>query len=198
MFTTEIISASAMMVVVINPFSKMFYIMILKEQYSEKDLIYVVSRSNLIGLLILIIFAIAGSFILSVIFNIDVNALRIAGGIVLAKIGFTYLEKGGKFTIEKTQSILEMSAVPIATPLIAGPAAITTVITISVEYSILVACFATTIAIIINSLFMLSSLFISERLGKTTISILIRILGLFIMAVGIQMIIIGTENFIPQ
>ena len=192
----ELIDAIILMLIVINPFSKMFYVASLREEFTENEVKYVISRSNIIGLLILVIFAIFGSYILHDIFHIEVDALRVAGGIVLAKIGFDYLEKGAHFVIEKTRNILELSAVPVATPLIAGPAAITTVITVSAEHGLLIGCAASSTAIIINTVLMYISVWITEKIGKTTLSILIRIIGLFIMAIGIQMILIGIRGFI--
>jgi len=42
---------------------------------------------------------------------------------------------------------------------------------------------------------MVVSISIGERIGRTTMSVFIRILGLFIMALGIQMILSGIEAF---
>jgi len=192
----DVLNASVFMLIVINPFSKMFYIASLKEEYTSSELRYIVSRGNLIGLIILVTFSIAGSYILTYLFHVDVLSLKIAGGIVLAKIGYDYLEKGAQFVLEKTRNILEISAYPVATPLIAGPAAITAVITISAEQSIILSCVSSTTAILLNSLFMYLSVNAADKLGKTSLSIFIRILGLFIMAMGIHMILTGVKLFV--
>jgi len=196
MINPPIIDSFLLMFVVINPFSKMFFVMSLSESVSKQDLKYLILRSNFIGFTILAIFSFVGSYILQVIFHIDISALKIAGGIVLAKIGYDYLEKGAKFVLEKEESIRAISAVPFATPLIAGPAAIATVITLSAEYGIFITVLASFLAILSNFLLMLFAVPTAEKLGHSVMSVFIRILGLFIMALGIQMIIDGVKYFL--
>lgn len=192
---SSLLDAFLLMFVVINPFSKMFFVMMLSEELTQKDLKYLILRSNYIGFLLLVIFSAVGAYILKILFHIDISALRIAGGIVLAKIGYDYLEKGAKFVVEKKESIRAISAVPFATPLIAGPAAITTAITLSAEYDVITAIIASALAILANLVLMVVSISIGERIGRTTMSVFIRILGLFIMALGIQMILSGIKAF---
>jgi len=185
-----------LMIVVINPFSKMLFTILLCKEYSGKELLQIVVRSNAIALLILSIFSFAGYWILKEFFHISIYSLRIAGGIVLAKIGFDYLDKGATFVVKRTKSLLEISAVPIATPLIAGPAAIATVVTISVESGVLASVIALSVGILINFLLMIFALVFSKRIGETLIIVLIRILGLFIMALGVEMLLSGVVGYL--
>jgi len=76
-------------------------------------------------------------------------------------------------------------------PLIAGPAAITAVITMTAEYGYLVSLSATAIAIAVVALSMFVALYIMKSVNKTFLSVTIRIIGLFIMAIGAQMMVQG-------
>lgn len=190
-----VIDSFLLMFTVINPSSKMFFVMSLSETVSRRDLKYLVLRSNFIGFIILAVFSFVGTYILRVVFHVDISALKIAGGIVLAKIGYDYLEKGAKFIIEREESIRAISAVPFATPLIAGPAAIATVITLSAEYGVGITVLASLLAILSNLVLMLFAIPMAEKLGHSIMSVFIRIIGLFIMALGIQMIIDGLKYF---
>jgi len=174
----------------------MLFTILLCKEYSGKELLQIVVRSNAIALLILSIFSFAGYWILKEFFHISIYSLRIAGGIVLAKIGFDYLDKGATFVVKRTKSLLEISAVPIATPLIAGPAAIATVVTISVESGVLASVIALSVGILINFLLMIFALVFSKRIGETLIIVLIRILGLFIMALGVEMLLSGVVGYL--
>jgi len=136
-------------------------------------------------------FAIAGQIILQDIFHIDINALKVAGGFVLFKIGFDALESRGMFTLKRERDILALTAVPAAMPLIAGPAAITAVITLTAEQDYIVSLTATAIAIVLVALSMFIALYMMKSVNKTALSITIRVIGLFIMAIGAQMMVEG-------
>ena len=91
----------------------------------------------------------------------------------------------------KEKNILALAAVPVATPLIAGPAAITTAITLTAEYGVEVSALAIIIAILTTALIMIITLYAVENISKTTLGVFIRIIGLFTMAIGAQMMVEG-------
>ncbi len=187
----EILSASLLMLIMIDPSDKILLVSLLREDFHIEDIKQLIIRANLIGFILLIIFAVAGKIILQDIFHIDLNALKIAGGFVLFKIGLEALEGGGMVTLKKEKNILALAAVPVATPLIAGPAAITTAITLTAEYGIKVSASAILIAILLTALLMFVTLYMIENIKKTTLGVFIRIIGLFTMAIGAQMMVEG-------
>ncbi|MBO8174035.1 MAG: MarC family protein [Thermococcus sp.] len=187
----EILSASLLMLIMIDPSDKILLVSLLREDFHIEDIKQLIIRANLIGFILLIIFALAGKIILQDIFHIDLNALKIAGGFVLFKIGLEALEGGGMVTLKKEKNILALAAVPVATPLIAGPAAITTAITLTAEYGIKVSASAILIAILLTALLMFVTLYMIQNIKKTTLGVFIRIIGLFTMAIGAQMMVEG-------
>jgi multiple antibiotic resistance protein len=186
-----ILSSALLMLIMIDPSDKILLVTFLREDFHIEDIKALIIRANLIGFLLLASFAVAGQIILQDIFHIDINALRVAGGFVLFKIGFDALESGGMFTLKREKDILALAAVPVAMPLIAGPAAITAVITMTAEYGYFVSLSATAIAIIVVALSMFVALYMMKTVNKTALSITIRIIGLFIMAIGAQMMVEG-------
>ncbi len=187
----ELLSAALLMLIMIDPSDKILLVSLLREDFHIEDIKALIVRANLIGLLLLASFAVAGQIILQDIFHIDINALRVAGGFVLFKIGLEALESGGMLTLKREKNILTLAAVPVAMPLIAGPAAITAVITMTAEYGYLVSLSATAIAIAVVALSMFVALYIMKSVNKTFLSVTIRIIGLFIMAIGAQMMVQG-------
>ncbi|ACS89148.1 MULTISPECIES: MarC family protein [Thermococcus] len=188
---TEILSSALLMIIMIDPSDKILLVSLLREDFHIEDIKQLIVRANLIGFFLLILFALAGKIILQDIFHIDLNALRVAGGFVLFKIGLEALEGGGMVTLKKEKNILALAAVPVATPLIAGPAAITTAITLTAEYGIKVSALAIVIAILTTALIMIITLYATENISKTTLGVFIRIIGLFTMAIGAQMMVEG-------
>jgi multiple antibiotic resistance protein len=186
-----ILSSALLMLIMIDPSDKILLVTFLREDFHIEDIKALIIRANLIGFILLASFAVAGQIILQEIFHIDINALKVAGGFVLFKIGLEALESGGMFTLKREKDILALAAVPVAMPLIAGPAAITAVITLTAEYSYIVSLSATAIAILIVALSMFIALYMMKSVNKTALSITIRIMGLFIMAIGAQMMVEG-------
>ncbi|AMM53137.1 MarC family protein [Pyrococcus kukulkanii] len=192
----EIFSSALLMLIMIDPSDKILLVSLLREDFHIEDVKSLIIRANLIGWALLLIFAIAGKVILQDIFHIELDALRVAGGFVLFKIGLEALEGGGMVTIKKEKNILALAAVPVATPLIAGPAAITAAITLTAEYGIHISIIATTIAIAITAVLMMIALYAMKNVNKTVLSVTIRIIGLFIMAIGAQMMIAGAGGIL--
>ncbi|MFA4662770.1 MarC family protein [Pyrococcus kukulkanii] len=192
----EIFSSALLMLIMIDPSDKILLVSLLREDFHIEDVKSLIIRANLIGWALLLIFAIAGKVILQDIFHIELDALRVAGGFVLFKIGLEALEGGGMVTIKKEKNILALAAVPVATPLIAGPAAITAAITLTAEYGIHISIIATAIAIAITAVLMMIALYAMKNVNKTVLSVTIRIIGLFIMAIGAQMMIAGAGGIL--
>ena len=192
----EIFSEILFFLILINPISKIVIISMFSKNINKKNLRMVAIRSSIVAMLILIAFAFGGNFILNDIFQIDISALMIAGGIVLAYIGFTALNKGVFFQVDNHTSLSELAIVPLASPLIAGPATITATILKSAVFSPLYISIVVIIAIMINMIIMLFTSKISSILNKFNLSgALIRIMGLFIMSMGIELILRGITTF---
>ncbi|MFA4646962.1 MarC family protein [Pyrococcus kukulkanii] len=194
----EIFSSTLLMLIMIDPSDKILLVSLLREDFHIEDVKSLIIRANLIGWVLLLIFAVAGKVILQDIFHIEIDALRVAGGFVLFKIGLEALEGGGMVTIKREKNILALAAVPVATPLIAGPAAITAAITLTAEYGIHISIIATTIAIAITAVLMMIALYAMRNVNKTVLSVTIRIIGLFIMAIGAQMMITGAGSILVR
>ncbi|ASJ15886.1 hypothetical protein A3L04_01740 [Thermococcus chitonophagus] len=192
----EMLSSALLMLIMIDPSDKILLVSLLREDFHIEDVKSLIIRANLIGWILLLLFAVAGKIILQDIFHIELDALRVAGGFVLFKIGLEALESGGMVTIKKEKNILALAAVPVATPLIAGPAAITAAITLTAEYGIHISVIAITIAIAVTAILMMIALYAMKNVNKTVLSVTIRIIGLFIMAIGAQMMIAGAGGIL--
>ncbi|WP_457751872.1 MarC family protein [Thermococcus sp.] len=187
----SILSSALFMLIMIDPSDKILLVSLLREDFHIEDIKTLIVRANLIGFLLLFLFAVSGQIILQEIFHIDINALRVAGGFVLFKIGLEALESGGMLTLKREKNILALAAVPVATPLIAGPAAITTAITLTAEKGLFHATAAIFLAILFTALTMFITLYLIKNVSKTTLGVFIRIIGMFTMAIGAQMMVQG-------
>jgi len=184
-----------LLLVIINPTAKIFIISSLAEGRKRSELIGLTLKANVVGLLLMVFFAVFGSFFLAKILHVGVDALKISGGFVLAVIGFEYLWRGELGILIKVHRLDELALAPLGTPMIAGPATLTTVIALSTLGRTHIVVLASFVAIIINLVIMLLTIYYRKHVPGHFLHGLIRILGLFIMAVGVQMGLEGVTGY---
>src|SRR5208337_3437215 len=101
------------------------------------------------------------------------------------------------FEVSKNQKLEDLSVVPLASPMIAGPATITAAVSFPAKYGITVTAVSVIIAIFINFLVMIISPFLSRTLTRHNImGALIRITGLIVATIGVQMVLDGFGEYI--
>lgn len=184
-------------IALINPISKIFAISTLSEKTNPRQIHQIAAKSSIVAILILISFALIGSFILRSLFHVDVYSFKIIGGFVLIYRGFLALDKGIFFEATKKQKLEDMSIVPLASPMIAGPAAITASISFPTKYGMGITLVAISIAIVLNLFLMYWGKSIGSRLIKYNLmGALIRIGGLIVATIGVQMMLDGFLDYI--
>ena len=153
-------------------------------------------RATIIGLSLLLIFALAGTTILDTL-GITIHAFRIAGGLLLFWIAFEMVfekrqerhEKSARRVIDADE-IKSLAVFPLAIPLIAGPGAISATILLSgqhatlIERTQLVAIIALIIALTFAVFLLAEGL--DRFLGVTGRIVLTRLLGLILAALAVQ------------
>ncbi len=154
------------------------------------------------ALIILLVFAIGGYGILQ-LFGITLAALRIGGGILLFLIGIEMVYARMSLTKQPfatAEDYAEAIAVtPLAIPIIAGPGAITTVVVLTGEglslglAGVAIVLAAILVIIIIVYYGMLNSQIIAGGIREKEFRVVNRVLGLLLLAIGVQFIIDGIK-----
>jgi multiple antibiotic resistance protein len=147
--------------------------------------------------------ALAGKAVLTA-FGISVPALQAAGGLVVLLMGLEMLH-GSPTKIQhdqEPQSVHEQVLVPLAMPLMAGPGAITTVLTLSSRVTtwsrmamLLIAVSVVGAAILVV---LLSANRVGDLIGYRGQRILLRFMGLILAAVGAEVLLAGIHTFVPH
>lgn len=200
LFSVFIIAFTSVFVIV-NPLSGLFTFMSMTSGYQKKTKNQYAKKSILLAMGMALFFAIAGSLVLN-LFNIGIDALRIAGGIILLSVGFNMMTAkvnpivSSKEIAESTDK--DFWVFPIAIPLLCGPGTISTVIVLTGGRGILEMAIIL-IAIIavygIAYLMFRSSEAITKRLSYTGMLVITRLLGLLLSAIAVGMILTGFENY---
>lgn len=187
--------------VVIDPIGTVPLFIVVTKGLKNNDKIRVAFEAVIIATLVLLFFAIFGSYLLKYL-GISFNAFTIAGGIILFIISLQMLfdirtERRKKSINEKRESI---SIFPIAIPLLAGPAAITSVIlavsSAGENYSsFIINLISLTVVMIICLLVFRIFISFQKYINEKIINIFSRVIGIILAALSIQYILDGIKSF---
>lgn len=154
--------------------------------------------------LILMISFFIGKYLLS-FFGITMDALRIAGGLIIVNSGYALLSGNfpkrrgvNKKVADDAQNRNDIALTPLAMPLLAGPGSMSLLIAFYQDYpdyidkaivaiAVLAVCF-------IIFLILRSAHYLSKLLGASGIVAISRIMGFIVIALGIQYISVGVIN----
>ena len=147
---------------------------------------------------ILVIFVVAGKQILTHVFQIQLNDLMAAGGLLLLIIAIDHLVFGAlaRGVLEREHSKPHhIGAMPIACPVLAGPGAMMTVLMTCSEYGFLTAVSSVIIVLGITWLILQYIDIIYRVIGEIICTVLSKILCLFIAAIGIRLLMLGLSHY---
>jgi multiple antibiotic resistance protein len=193
----KIIVNALYFVALINPISKISVVSLILSREKKSELGPIVKKTTLVAAVILLGSMIFGDLVLRKVFHVTIHALRLSGGMVLVWIGFNALRNGVFFERDRAARFSDLAIVPLACPMIAGPATIAASITLTAQEGFMITAGSVLIAIFVNSLFMYFSHGISRVLIRFNIlGALIRIIGLIVMTIGAQMMLDGISDWI--
>lgn len=156
---------------------------------------------------VLAVAVVAGATILN-FFGISIASFMIGGGILFLMLAVSMLqakETGIRQTPEEASEAAEREGaaiVPLAIPLLAGPGAITTLIIAAHEspdlvHNLLLLIPAAVIAVVVW-LALVGAEPLAQRLGRTGMNVITRVMGLIIAAIAIEYIYRGLIQLFPK
>jgi multiple antibiotic resistance protein len=188
--------------IVIDPIGSTPIFLVVTEHLDIKEKIKTALHGTFIATLILLFFGLLGNSVLAYL-KISFPAFTIAGGIILFIISLEMLfdkrhqrkEEDVNFTSDK------LSIFPLATPLLAGPAAITSVIVsvsaIGNDFSKQAIGMLALTSVTITTFIILFIAAKSEKIiNKRIISVFSRIVAIILAGLSIQYILDGIKAFI--
>lgn len=192
---------------IINPLGTVPVFVGLTQEHAKKERAKIAFWTALDVLIILFLSFFAGQYILS-FFGITLNALKIAGGLIITSSGFALLT--GKFREHKgmkRKRVQEdihnrdaISLTPLAIPMLAGPGTISLLITYNQEYTLTkdVLIILSAVLLVTTAIYLIlkSAHFIVKFLGASGINALSRIIGFIVISIGVQYIISSVENIV--
>ena len=188
--------------VVVDPIGSTSIFFVITKELSVAEKIKTAANATMIAFLVLIFFALVGNYILNHL-NITFPALKIAGGIILFLISLEMLfDKRQQRKEDNTNFQSEnISAFPLAVPLIAGPASIiSVVVSVSnignnyIHQIIGMTSLALVMLVTFFSFYIISKF--EKVINKKIINIFSRIFAIILAALSVQYILDGIREFI--
>ena len=173
--------------VVVDPVGNLPFIMGLSDVDDSVQNRRTVDLAVITATVIGLIFLFLGKLILSLM-GITVGSFTIAGGIILVILSVRYMTTGHMIEMIKGETV---AIVPIGTPLIVGPATITTLLLLTSQYPDWIVLISFGLNMFVTWVIFLAADRISHFLSAEGIRAIARVLALLLAAIGVNMVIRG-------
>lgn len=201
------------MVAIVNPLSKVpLYVEASSDQGGparHRLAVYV----TVVAFLVLLLALLAGRPLLN-LFSVDLAAFRVGGGIVILLVGLGMIrgqaveitpegevQDGETDPTIQAQIRFRKVVVPLAMPIIAGPGSISTAIVYSARtdswQDYLGMALVLSAVMVVVLLTLLSSRRVEQVVGRTSMNIVTRFLGLLLAGIAVQFIVEGLAEIFP-
>lgn len=184
---------------IVNPLSAAPIFLSVTHGYSAKRRNRQARLASIYMAAILLVSLFAGALVLN-FFGITTPILRIAGGLVITRIGFGMLEPTTEQRIlpaeqEEAEDMDEVAFTPLAMPMLAGPGSIATTIAMATDAAgfthyagvVLGICAVCALAWIT----LRSASYLHNVIGNTGMNVVTRLMGLVLICIGIRFIAVG-------
>jgi multiple antibiotic resistance protein len=198
-----VLATFAALLPIANPFSTAVVFLAIARQFSAAHKERQARLAALYMALVLWSFLFAGALIMS-FFGISIPALRLAGGLIVARIGFRMLaEPSSEEPAERARSAdAEVAFAPLAVPMLSGPGSIAVTIGMAagadgvVEYLAIAAGIA--LVAVLSYYVVREAPRVSSLLGAQGLDALTRILGFLLVCVGVQFIMVALGDVLAD
>ena len=199
----EFISLALIYFAVIDPIGTIPIFLSITENLHHKQKQWIALRGSFVAFCVLIFFGLFGSFILTHL-KVSADTFNIAGGAILFIIALEMVNgrrqaRKSKVAAESVpkEELIRLSSSPLAVPLLAGPAAITSIIVFSDFYNV-DALFLNVgsifFAVLLSALILYTAAWGSKFINLTISTVMSRVVGILLAAIAIQTILNGLDN----
>lgn len=191
----NLIQATVLLFLIMDPIGNLPVFNSILKNRSAYESVKIIIRELIFAYLLLIGFLILGDYVLSYL-SLSVSALHIAGGIILLLVAMGMVFPGiGMKMVDANE---EPFFVPLAMPLVAGPAAIAIMLILgsSQPANTITWVIALSISWSLAALILVPSPWIFKFIGEKAARILERIMGMILIMLAVQMFLNGIEQYV--
>ncbi len=173
--------------IVIDAVGNLPFVISMSEGKSRRERRKMIHIATVTAAIVGLVFLFFGQFILKVM-GIPVGSFAIAGGIILLVLSIKYMMTGQMMEVIKEEMV---AIVPIGTPLVVGPATITTLLLLASQFPLYIVLLSFSLNLLIIWIVFLSSNQIVRLLGQGGLKAVSRVFSLLLAAIAVSMIIQG-------
>jgi multiple antibiotic resistance protein len=192
----SVFSAIVLLILVMDPIGNIPFFLLALKNVEQKRQQRIILRELSIALCVLVVFLLAGQYVLHVL-HISEPSLTISGGIILFLISIRMIFPSKNGMLEDSLNG-EPFIVPLAIPYLAGPAAMAAVMFIANRdpdrwpewlLALIIAC-------VFSGLILYFASALSRYLGTRGIIAIERLMGMILVTISVQMLMTGISKFL--
>jgi multiple antibiotic resistance protein len=202
----DIITFTAAMFAIANPIANLGIFAGMTGDYTSAQKTSTAWQTLVAVFITLLVVTWAGRFVLD-LFGISVGMMQVAGGAVLAHVGWSMLyakESRVRGTKEEAAERLQrgsIAIIPLTIPIVAGPGTMATVLTevnqfTSTEDRLIITGVCVVIALLNYTAFRIADP-ASRELGQTGINVVTRVMGLVLLCIAVGILVSGLTALLP-
>lgn len=157
--------------------------------------------ATIVAGVVIFLFAIGGQQLLNLV-GISLEALQVAGGLLLLLIGYELLNPTGSSSLTSADENANVALVPLGTPLLAGPGAIAATMLAIADTDGAGPTISVLLALVVALLTVFLAMRFAGRLSRflrpSAIELVSRVLGLLVAAIGVQLLAEAIEVWVDQ
>jgi multiple antibiotic resistance protein len=176
---------------IVNPFVGLPIFVSLTEDFPSRDQRRVLRLAGVIALAIICVMALAGQFLMQTVFRVSIEEFAFGGGLLLVVIGVHGILQGSEgrpaaAADAKAREMMQvrLAVTPMASPILAGPGSIVTVILIANAHGRLFAVAACLAAFVFVILILNYAHMLFRLMGRVVALTLGRVMWIFMVAIG--------------
>lgn len=201
---SEILKATSLLLVLLNPFLVIIYLMDAVQKMKFRLFKSVLIRAGIISTVVFCLFAVLGEMFFLRFIKAEFASFQIFGGVVFLLIGIQFVFNG-KSAIEGLRGEHEHIVGAITMPILIGPGTISYSVIIGQKHDALSSVIAIGLAVFISIFIMLLLKLLhdnihnkNEQLVERYIEITGRILAIIVGTISIEMIMQGLRFWFPR
>jgi len=200
----DYLRSTALLLVLLNPFLLIIYLIDVVEKLDRKQFTKVLTRAGLIATAVFWFFSVLGDTVFSDVMQVEFASFQIFGGIVFLLIGLQFVFHGPT-AIEILRGESQHLSGAIAMPILIGPGSISASIIIGKRHDAIPACGTVLIAVLISIFIMIGLKALHdfvrpkrEALVERYIEVAGRVTALFVGTMSIEMIMQGIKAWMEK
>ena len=185
-----------MLIAVLNPFGNVPLFIGMTEGMEKEIRKKLFKAITLTGFFITFLFSLVGEFLMINFYKIDMNELRMAGGLILVLMAvknliFPPMKKEREEAHISPEEQIKQAVIPMAFPMMVGPGSLTTALIGRSEYGVVYNSLSILTAFAVIFMIFVIGNYLEKIFGKLVLYILSKVMQIFIMSVGFRIFFDG-------